>query len=87
MHFKRRYLRKPMLESAATSLSRLAFGDALSYDLVGVGRRLIKADSGALQSAHLDLMSYIQVDNLLRLRRRDRGLVTEKLNVVTDGGR
>ena len=69
-----------MLESAATSLSRPAFGDALSYDLVGVGRRLIEADSGALQSAHLDLMSYIRVDNLLGLRRGDR----RKLRVVTD---
>jgi len=54
MHFKRRYLRKPMLESAATGLSRLAFGDALGYDLVGVGRRLIEADSGALQSEGVD---------------------------------
>jgi len=54
MHFKRRYLRKPMPESAATSLSRLAFGDAPGYDLVGVGRRLIEADSRVLQSEHLD---------------------------------
>ena len=68
MHFKRRYLRKPILESAATSASRLAFGDALGYDLVGVGRR-IEADGGALHKR------YIQVDDLLGLWRGD-GLVT-----------
>ena len=48
-----------MLESAATSLSRLAFGDAPGYDLVGVGRRLIEVDSGAVQSEHLDSITSV----------------------------
>jgi hypothetical protein len=59
MHFKRRYLKKPMLESAAASLSRLAFGDAPGYDLVGVGRRHIEVDGGALQSEHLDSITSV----------------------------